>query len=136
MHKKSPKYVLELLLLGAALMLFAACSATDDSAENWAYITVDDSRQRLTPGANTQPRLEYCLALFLICAEKYSYFRIHEGYSANEDDRWMRWFPEYDKPLGPPEGPARREGPVYTRQFEHADVRLDIGKRQGKVMWK
>jgi hypothetical protein len=78
----------------------------------------------------------YPLAIFLICAEKYSYFRVHEGYSANEGPRWMRWFPEYDKLLGPPKGPAVKNGLVYTRSFDHADVWLDIGKREGKIAWK
>lgn len=48
----------------------------------------------------------------------------------------MRWFPEYDKPLGPPAGPAVRKGFTYTRKFQHADVWLDIKKRQGKITWR
>ena len=48
----------------------------------------------------------------------------------------MRWFPEYDKPLGPPAGPAARKGTTYTRKFQHADVWLDISKRQGKITWR
>ena len=48
----------------------------------------------------------------------------------------MRWFPEYDKPLGPPAGPAVCKGSTYTRKFQHADVWLDIKKRQGKITWR
>jgi len=29
-----------------------------------------------------------------------------------------------------------RKGLVYTREFQHADVHLDIGRRQGKIRWK
>ena len=98
---------------------------------------IDDSRKRLGPGANTQPRLEYCLALFLICAEKYSYVYPHDGYSVNNNDSavWLKRFEEYDYPLGPPKGPAVKKGHTYTREFEHASVVLDIEKDEGKITW-
>jgi hypothetical protein len=101
-------------------------------------LRIDDSRQRLAPGANTQPRLEYCLALFLICAEKYSYVYPHDGYDVNNkrSSVWLKRFAEYDKPLGPPTEPATRKGYIYTREFEHASVFLDIEKKRGKVTWR
>ena len=55
---------------------------------------------------------------------------------AGEIDRWMRWFEEYDKPLGPPKGPAVKDGYRYTREFEHASVALDLEKRSGVIKWK
>jgi len=101
-------------------------------------LKIDDSRQKVARGANIQPRLEYCLALFLICAEKYSYVYPHDGYSVNNNDSsvWLTRFPEYDKPLGPPKGPAVQDGYTYTREFEHASVFLDIEKEQGRITWK
>ena len=103
-----------------------------------AGLKLDDSRQRLAPGANTQPRLEYCLALFLICAEKYSYVYPHDGYDVNNNRSavWLKRFSEYDRPLGPPKGPAKREGYTYTREFEHASVFLDIEMEEAKITWK
>jgi hypothetical protein len=91
-----------------------------------------------TVGSHAQARagLTYPLAIFLVCAEKYSYFRIHEGYSANENDRWMRWFPEYDRPLGPPNGPAKKDGLRYSRTFKHATVHLDIQNRTASIQWQ
>jgi len=79
--------------------------------------------------------LVYPLAIFLICAEKHSYFRVHQGYSANENDRWMRWYPQYDRPLGPPKGPAKRNGFRYSRTFEHASVIVDVKNRTAKIRW-
>ena len=32
------------------------------------------------------------------------------------------WYPEYSKPLGPPQGPAVKNGYVWTREFAHASV--------------
>ncbi|WP_234952639.1 putative glycoside hydrolase [Rhodopirellula baltica] len=101
-------------------------------------LKIDDSRKKVARGANIQPRLEYCLALFLICAEKYSYFLPHDGYRVNNNDSavWLTRFPEYDKPLGPPKGPAVKDGTAYTREFESASVYLDIEKQTAKITWK
>ncbi|QDV26383.1 putative glycoside hydrolase [Aureliella helgolandensis] len=101
-------------------------------------LKIDDSRKKLARGANIQPRLEYCLALFLICAEKYSYFLPHDGYDVNynRSSVWLTRFPEYDKPLGPPLGPAIQNGTTYTRDFESASVFLDIEKQAAKITWK
>ena len=44
--------------------------------------------------------------------------------------------PEYDQPLGAPQGPAVRSGYSYTRKFAHASVRLDIEKQVGLIVWK
>ena len=103
-----------------------------------AGLKIDDSRQRLTPGANTRPRLEYCLALFLVCAEKYSYVYPHDGYDANNNRSsvWLKRFAEYDRPLGPPKGPATQEGHTYTRDFRYASVFLDIEKEEAKITWQ
>jgi len=80
-------------------------------------------------------RLEYALATFLICAEKYSYFHYASGLRA-EDAIWMNWYPEYDKPLGEPLGAAKKNGFVYTRKFKNADVRLDIKNKKAKIKWR
>ena len=104
--------------------------------KNSSRMGIDEAHAKVRSEAQARAALAYPLAVFLIAAERYSYFCAHEGYSANEGDRWMRWFPEYDKPLGPPEGPAARKGFTYTRKFQHADVWLDIGKRQGKITWR
>jgi putative glycosyl hydrolase-like family 15 (GHL15) protein len=106
------------------------------SAQNNSAMGIDQTVGSVASDEEAAARLSYPLAIFLIAAEKYSYFRVHEGYSANDNTSWMRWFPEYDKTLGPPSGPAVREGLVYTRKFKHADVYLDIGKRLGRVTWR
>ncbi|RMG40471.1 MAG: hypothetical protein D6725_03325 [Planctomycetota bacterium] len=97
---------------------------------------IDEQPASVESDAEARAALVYPLAVFLICAEKYSYFRIHEGYSADEGDRWMRWFPEYDRPLGPPQGPATKNGFRYSRDFEHASVTVDIRSRSARIRWK
>ena len=91
----------------------------------------------------SQERLNYCVALFLIIAERYSYLDIHDGYDVNPKDErgavsklWLHTFPQYTKPLGPPKGPPKQDGYRYTREFEHASVKLDIESATAEIQWK
>ena len=106
---------------------------------------VDESYTRVDDVSAISPdELQYKLALFLVCAEKYSYLFLHDGYSVDPRGRdnvsksglWLKTLPEYQKPLGPPNGPAVRKGYTYTRDFAHARVWLDIENDRGKVTWK
>lgn len=74
------------------------------------------------------------LACFLIGAGKYSYFCYSWGYGYN--DGGMIDYPEFNKPLGKPLGNYKKNGWVYTRSFEHADVWVDIEKRKADIKWK
>jgi len=103
---------------------------------NTSVMGIDEGHAAVASDAQASAALIYPLAVFLICAEKYSYFRIHEGYSADQNDRWMRWFPEYDRPLGAPSGPAKKDGFRYSRTFERASVTLDIRNRTAEIRWR
>ena len=106
------------------------------SPRHTSVMGIDEGHATVGSHAQARSGLTYPLAIFLVCAEKYSYFRIHEGYSANENDRWMRWFPEYDRPLGPPNGPATKDGFRYSRTFRHTTVQLDIQNRTASIEWQ
>jgi acetyl esterase/lipase len=105
---------------------------------------VDEQRGELEDFASvSQERLDYCIALFLVMAERHSYLCIHDGYDMNPVGKqgsasklWLKTFPEYNKPLGPPAGPAQRQGFRYSREFAHASVVLDIESGKGVVTWK
>ena len=107
-----------------------------NAPRNTSALGIDEGHATVESDAQARAALTYPLAIFLTCAEKHSYFRIHEGYSANEGARWMRWFPEYDRPLGPPNGPAAKDGFRYSRTFQHATVELDIQKRTASIQWQ
>ena len=113
-----------------------AFTANLSAAKKESEMKIDEVHGKAESEEAAAKSLNYSLAVFLICAEKYSYFRVHEGYAADSETNWMRQFPEYDRPLGAPLGHAKKDGPVYTRQFEHADVWLDIHQREGKITWK
>jgi hypothetical protein len=103
---------------------------------------IDDTRGRVDKPEAMEERVNYLIGLFLVCAERYSYLYVHDGYSADvhrgecQSKVWLKRFPHYDKPLGPPLGPATREGFVYTRRFEHVDVMVDLEKKQAKLDWR
>ncbi|MEO9571960.1 MAG: putative glycoside hydrolase [Polaribacter sp.] len=97
---------------------------------------IDDKRKRLNKNNNFTKRLDYLLAIFLVCAEKYSYVYPHDGYGINTSAVWLKTFPQYEKPLGKPLEFAKREGYIYTRKFEHLDVWLDIKNKTAKLNYK
>ena len=96
----------------------------------------DEIRKGLSEKDNHSNRFEYLLALFLTCAEKHSYFLAHDGYGAEKSKVWMKRNPELERPLGAPKGPAVQDGYIYTREFAHAKVRLDIQNEVGEIIWK
>jgi hypothetical protein len=96
----------------------------------------DEIRKGLSESDNYTKRFEYLLALFLVCAEKHSYFLAHDSYVANKKNKvWMKRPAEFDRPLGPPKGPAVQDGYTYTREFAHAKVRLNIENEVGEIEW-
>jgi len=117
--------------LGAKVVNLGA--GLSDSKETPAH--VDAMRKRFTSGA-PNPSFSYDLAVFLICADKHSYFYAHSGYRTVNNQAWMAHPPDYDRPLGPPKGPAVRSGYIYTREFAHASVRLDVANQTGTITWK
>jgi hypothetical protein len=96
----------------------------------------DEIRKGLGKNDDYSKRFNYLLAMYLVCAEKHSYFLAHDGYHAHKKNKvWMKRPPELERSLGAPKGPAVRDGYIYTREFAHAKVRLDIENEVGKIEW-
>jgi hypothetical protein len=107
---------------------------TEDGERN--LHKTDEIRKGLGENEDYSKRLNYLLSLFLVCAEKHSYFLAHDGYVANKKNKvWMTRPAEFDRPLGPPKGPAVQDGYIYTREFAHAKVRVDIESEVGEIEW-
>ena len=82
-------------------------------------------------------RAEYFLACYLIGAEPYPYFQYGWGWTLSSGA--LKDYPEFHKPLGTPKGAYRRTTPAgweFTREFEHASVRLNTESRQAKITWR
>ena len=102
-------------------------------------------------------KLVQSLAPFLIVAEPNVFFNY--GWFYNLEDGYIpcpgnvtidgldmpiecgmptQWYPEFERPLGPPAGPAIcTNGSVWTRRFEHAEVYMDLYDiNTAKIDWK
>jgi hypothetical protein len=84
--------------------------------------------------AAAQRAIQFPIACFLIAAEPYSYFVYSWGYEDNEGT--FIPYPEFDKSLGPPKGPAVRDGWIYTREFQHVRVEVNLDFQQARIDWK
>jgi len=84
--------------------------------------------------ARAERELPFYLAAFLIGAQEHSYFQY--GWGWNLDNGSLVDYPELHKPLGQPKGDARQEAKwIFYRKFEHANVRVDLDKREGTIEW-
>jgi len=79
-------------------------------------------------------RITFPLACFLVAAQPHSYFCYTWGY--REKLGTFQWYPEFDKPLGPPRGDTTRTGWTYQRDFAHASVFVDLENRTARIDWK
>lgn len=79
-------------------------------------------------------RITFPLACSLVAAQPHSYFCYTWG--DREKLGTSDWYPEFDKPLGPPKDDATRKGWTYRREFEHASVFVDLEKRTARIDWK
>ncbi len=79
-------------------------------------------------------QIVFPLAAFLVGAGEKAYFCYSWWYG--HDEGGLIDYPEYSKPLGKPLGDAKKNGYVFTRRFQHADVWVDVEKRQGKIYWR
>jgi len=77
--------------------------------------------------------ITFPLACFLVGAEPNCYFCYTWGWG--KDTGVFDWYPEFDKPLGPPKAKAVRKGWTYRREFEHASVFVDLDAKTAKINW-
>ena len=82
-------------------------------------------------------KVEFALACYLIGAQPYSYFLYSWGWKVASGA--LVDYPEFHRPLGPPQGRAKRTTPdgwEFTRDFEHASVWVNTETREAKITWR
>lgn len=79
--------------------------------------------------------ITFPLACYLLIAEPYSYFCYTWGYQGDDTGTFV-WYPEFDKPLGPPKGDFQRKDWQYRREFAHASIFVDLETWEAKIDWK
>ena len=111
---------------------FPAVKGWPDAKFNW----LDKEKMKLPPeqlAKEAREKITFSLACFLVAAQEYSYFCYSWGYRERHGN--LVDYPEFHKPLGPPKGPAKRNGWIYTREFEHVSVWVDIENKTAKIDW-
>ncbi len=78
--------------------------------------------------------ITFPLACFLVGAEPNCFFCYTWGWTAQDGS--MDWYPEFDKPLGPPKHDAVQKGWTFQREFEHASVFVDLENRTARIDWR
>ncbi len=79
-------------------------------------------------------RLTFPLACFLVAAQPGSHFCYSWGYTHTHG--MLDAYPEFDRPLGPPQADAVWQGLTATREFAHASVWVDLTTRQARIDWR
>eukprot|EP00040_Diaphanoeca_grandis_P005930 m.35160 g.35160 ORF g.35160 m.35160 type:complete len:523 (-) comp17094_c0_seq1:233-1801(-) len=75
---------------------------------------------------------EYSLAAFLIVMSEYSYYGMGSGWSVSS----FPWYPEFDRPLGKPLGPASKSSDgIYFREFVSLNVTLNPALHTATILW-
>jgi hypothetical protein len=90
-----------------------------------------------TSQSELEAAVDYPLALFLIVAETNAYFAYQADVNALTAS-WVwdvSWLPEFNRPLGAPHGNPVKDGFVYTRSYEHVDVRVDLETKEVVLAW-
>ncbi len=78
-------------------------------------------------------RITFPLACFLIGARGGSHFCYSWGYTDRHG--MLDSYPEFARPLGPPQSAALWHGLTATREFEHASVWVDLNKNEARIDW-
>lgn len=79
-------------------------------------------------------RITFPLACFLVAAQPGSHFCYSWGYT--EKHGMLDVYPEFDRPLGPPLGPAKQTRWSYQREFAHASVSVNLDTKSARIDWK
>lgn len=105
--------------------------------KGWPRYTIKDSTQGVTPEQLEQYAREdiiFPLAVFLCGAGKYSYFCYSWNYDYEGGSHIM--YDEYTKNLGEPLADYKKKGSIFTREFEHASVWVDVKAGKAKIDWR
>lgn len=79
-------------------------------------------------------RITFPLACFLVAAQPGSHFCYSWGYT--DKHGMLDAYPEFDRPLGPPLGEAKKHGWNYQREFAHASVSVNLETKSARIDWK
>eukprot|EP00041_Stephanoeca_diplocostata_P016697 m.329882 g.329882 ORF g.329882 m.329882 type:complete len:379 (-) comp20452_c0_seq2:192-1328(-) len=90
----------------------------------------------MRPGTTEGAELNNQLSAFLIGAGTNHFFGAGSWTCSHTSREGVKWWPEFDRPLGPPLSDAQLTGTVYTRNFTHGvHVSFDTATSTGAIDW-
>lgn len=106
----------------------------------FTFLDVDDSESEYYKNNYNQAEYEqmcyeditFPLACFLVAAGDYAYFHYGWGYSNTSGN--LLPYPEFDMALGKPLAAAQQSGYIFTREFEHLTVWVDVESRVASIL--
>lgn len=105
--------------------------------KGWAGFTFIDREAMAKPldekRTIAKRSLNFSLAAFLAGAQENCYFIYNWGYRMHNG--CLEWYPEFDRPLGPPQGDMVQEGWELSRKYEHASVWVNLETRESEISW-
>ena len=104
----------------------------------WAGFTFTDRQAMRKPLKEkrqiAKENLVFPLACFLAGAQENCYFIYNWGYRMVNG--CLQWYPDFDKPLGEPQGEMVQEGWELSREYKHASVWVDLESKAARIQWR
>lgn len=94
--------------------------------------------------ARARASITFPLACFLAVAHPRAYFQYGWSYREPGGGTLLydggkvdpAWYPELLRPLGAAKNAPQIDGYVFTRSYERAEVRCDVGRHEGRIDWR
>jgi len=105
-------------------------TAIEEAKRGAAFFTCNDCDNTTAAGHTA---FNASFAAYLMAVEKGSYFGAGVHFHA---PLWDYQWPDLQRPLGIPKGPATRNGLLFAREFENLIVHMDCSTQTGSIEWK
>jgi len=117
-----------------------AIALAQEHGRNQKIVVLRNPEQIATNAFESEQEVGEELSVYLLYASPYAYFYHAKSVDAtNAEWQWLTdYYDQFHRPLGAPFGTATRDGYVYVRSFEHADVwaNLDATTVDNIILWK
>lgn len=106
--------------------------------KGWPGFNWMDKEMMKRPNAEllklAREQITFPLACFLVAARPGSLFCYSWGYTDRHG--MLESYPEFERPLGPPLGEAKKDGWNYQREFTHASMSVNLETKSAHIDWK
>jgi hypothetical protein len=106
--------------------------------KGWPGFTWLEKEMMVRPHAEllalAREKITFPLACYLVATQPGSYFCYSWGYT--DIHGMLDSYPELERPLGPPKADAEWDGLEATREFEYAEVWVNLETKEARIDWR